>query len=444
MLRTASILEAVRTMRRALPRWTRPALGAAALVALGGALLAVAPAFTRRAQELVASAQIAPPSAAWADTLLSCGAALGGGAALIFVLTQLSREVEKRPYACFAPVLAAFAACVAIAIQPSLPLPGVGAESIAVMVMSATCVGGGLLMASRLSAQLIGLALTLFPAFSLLLVVWAATGRSDPGVALWSLGARTLAYLGLLLLTAFAIAVIATLGREAEYAAKVASMATPIPAEPTPTERMSLNSGERFVESLRTRGFRAFRPRLPGWQSAFLVSIGLLLGCGLLKVMLTAQAMPAVSVPPLPTAPAVSMHAALLPVQEPSAAPVVTPLGASPPPVAPVLGATMPASAPRIEKTEHAKRIEGRRPRRHLVRAKKAPAQRSGSKAMPAWEAATKPEDRGAKPATRRAEKPAHDKQRAKVAAPPATSKKAGRGTEEESLDALMRKAMGK
>lgn len=502
MLRSASFVRALSDVRRAVPRWAWATLATIGLLGSGYALLAAAPALSQRAAQFVARQAIAAPSAAWVDTLLACGATLGGGAALVLVLARLAHEVERRPYACFAPVLAAFSTCVAVGLQPALPLPGVGAEHVAVLVMAATCVGGPLVMAGRLSAQLIGLVLTLFPAFALLLVVWAATGKSDPAVALWSLGSRTLAYLGLLTTSAFAIAVIATLGREVE-AARSAGFA-PIPDEPTPTARGSANGEDlSFVESLRTRGWRVLRPRLPGWQAAFLGSVGLLLMCGVMKVMVTVRAMPEVSVQAPAAEAAVAAQVLSQPALEPvvaqiaptaanpgvaASAPVTPPVSSQPtekrPPIAPPpLAAAAPPLAPRIEKSNKISRkklrAEFRRQRRIAVRVHHGRASGKAS-LLPPWDleqseasakrkvepkgtasnaasgsahrrSSDKASTRGSKSAPERASSSERAKASSAVprtqARPPAgrvAPKKAPADGEEESLDALMQKAMGR
>ena len=194
--------------RPADPRVVSALAGSLTLLVVSYLLLLSAPLVSRHLRTL-------PLLERWLPTACATGLALGGGAALLFVLVQVTREAERRPYVCLAPVLAAFAGCVLVGLGAQLPLPGVPSEHIAVFALAVAVVGGALVQQPGLTTQLSGLACTLLPSATLLGVIWMVSGKSEPAAALWALDGPARAYLVTLATSSLSIGVIAVFGRSA-------------------------------------------------------------------------------------------------------------------------------------------------------------------------------------------------------------------------------------
>jgi hypothetical protein len=190
--------------------------GSLLLVSISYVLLLAAPVITRHFGTFAVGHAGLKTLESWLPLACGAGLVLGGASALVFVLTQITREAQKRPYVSLAPVLAAFSACVLIGLRAELPLPGVSSEHVAVFALAVAVVGGALVQTPRVSAQLLGMACTFMPPASLFGVLWILSGSADPARAVWGLPATTRAFLGLLTLSSFAIGAVATLGRRAE------------------------------------------------------------------------------------------------------------------------------------------------------------------------------------------------------------------------------------
>jgi succinate dehydrogenase hydrophobic anchor subunit len=188
-------------------------VGSLLLLGLSYVLLLAAPVVSRQLRTFAGGHTNLGAIESWLPAACVSGLVLGGGAALMFVLVQIAREAERRPYVCLAPVLAAFSACVLIGLRAELPLQGVAAEHVAVFALAVSVAGGALVQDGRLLAQLTGVVLTLLPPLSLIGVLWANSGKSDPAVAMWTLNAQARAFLTMLTVTSFGIAIIAIVGR---------------------------------------------------------------------------------------------------------------------------------------------------------------------------------------------------------------------------------------
>jgi hypothetical protein len=230
-------------------------IGSLLLLGLSYVLLLAAPVVSRQLRTFAGGHTNLGTIESWLPAACVSGLVLGGGAALMFVLVQIAREAERRPYVCLAPVLAAFSACVLIGLRAELPLQGVSAEHVAVFALAVSVAGGALVQDARLTAQLTGVLLTLLPPLSLIGVLWANSGKSDPAVAMWTLNAQARAFLTMLTVTSFGIAIIAIVGRRGARAYADPSISAP--------EYMFDANWSADEAALRRRG-------MPGWLLAML------------------------------------------------------------------------------------------------------------------------------------------------------------------------------
>lgn len=230
-------------------------VGSLLLLGLSYVLLLAAPVVSRQLRTFAGGHTNLGAIESWLPAACVSGLVLGGGAALMFVLVQIAREAERRPYVCLAPVLAAFSACVLIGLRAELPLQGVSAEHVAVFALAVSVAGGALVQDARLAAQLTGVLLTLLPPLSLIGVLWANSGKSDPAVAMWTLNAQARAFLTMLTVTSFGIAIIAIVGRRGARSYADPSMSAP--------EYLFDANWSADEAALRRRG-------MPGWLLAML------------------------------------------------------------------------------------------------------------------------------------------------------------------------------
>jgi hypothetical protein len=250
--------------------------GSLLLVSVSYVLLLSAPVITRHLRSVVSGVG-GVKTFEWLPLACGAGLVLGGASALVFVLTQIAREAERRPYVCMAPVLAAFSACILIGLRADLPLQGVASEHVAVFGLALSVIGGSLVQTSRVSAQLMGIAFTFLPPLSLFIMLWTVSGKTDPARVVWSLSASARAFLGMLTLSSFAIAGVATLVRQGDRGLSA---------------RMPRGAGEQdyvlydleadvFADEarLRSRG-------LPGWAIVLAAAAAIALGFAALKVFL--------------------------------------------------------------------------------------------------------------------------------------------------------------
>jgi hypothetical protein len=230
-------------------------VGSLLLLGLSYVLLLAAPVVSRQLRTFAGGHTDLGAIESWLPAACVSGLVLGGGAALMFVLVQIAREAERRPYVCLAPVLAAFSACVLIGLRAELPLQGVSAEHVAVFALAVSVAGGALVQDARLAAQLTGVLLTLLPPLSLIGVLWANSGKSDPAVAMWTLNAQARAFLTMLTVTSFGIAIIAIVGRRGARTYADPSMSAP--------EYLFDANWSADEAAMRRRG-------MPGWLLAML------------------------------------------------------------------------------------------------------------------------------------------------------------------------------
>ena len=137
------------------PRWAGGAFSLS-LVLLGTSyvLLLAAPLVSARLSGFARAADW-PSLAHWIPAASGAGLALGGGAALLLVLARLSKDIRQHPYACVAPALAAFSACVLIGLGAKLPLGP--SEPLCVFALALSVMGGSLVQESRAGSQILRL-----------------------------------------------------------------------------------------------------------------------------------------------------------------------------------------------------------------------------------------------------------------------------------------------
>lgn len=178
-------------------------VGSLLLLGASFVLLVLAPQLLARfhtASETVPSGGFLPIAAA-------SGIALGGGAAMIAVMARLVRDIEIRPYACLAPVLAVFTGYVMWGLRAQLPLESVSTEYVGLFAIGVS-VAGGALVAQRGGTRSIGWSLALFAPLALVGLIWASSGQSNLGAVISGLTPQVKMYLGLLMGTAVALGAI--------------------------------------------------------------------------------------------------------------------------------------------------------------------------------------------------------------------------------------------
>lgn len=329
-------LSAETTQRASRPSRLWSPLGMPLLLALSYLMLLGAPLFSQRIAPLASAVAESTPLASWVSILCAAGLALGGASALIIVLVALVRDADRRPYVYAGPIVAAFSAIILIGLQPELPLPGVSVSQVAVFTLAVVVAGGSLLATGRRNAQRAGLALALLPVVTLLGLVWAATGKSDPGAALWAIAPSTRAFLCMLALSAFAIALVAaSLGRAAigEQAPRSASQS--VASSVTP-----LLSRSKEVTSLLRQPTRY---GLPSWALGLFGALALLVVYGVASFARSPGGVPALTTGLLHAhAATASMVPAPLPTSQPLTPPSVEPSSE------PAASATLAAVAPAV------------------------------------------------------------------------------------------------
>jgi hypothetical protein len=299
--------------------------GSLLLVSVSYVLLLSAPVITRHLRSVVSGVG-GVKAYEWLPLACGAGLVLGGASALVFVLTQIAREAERRPYVCLAPVLAAFAACILIGLRADLPLNGVASEQVAVFGLALSVVGGSLVQTSRVSAQMMGLGFTFLPPLSLFVMLWTLSGKIDPAQVVWGLSASARAFVGMLTLSSFAIAAVATLGRHTS-----GGLSARLPRDQEGYVLYELEDDLVADEArLRQRG-------LPGWAIVLAAAAAVALGFMALKVFLERRAALNFLAPTTP----ISAPASPAPSAEPAAPAALEPSGPQVEPASPT-----PSEAP--------------------------------------------------------------------------------------------------
>jgi hypothetical protein len=308
--------------------------GSLLLVSVSYVLLLSAPVITRHLRSVVSGVG-GVKAFEWLPLACGAGLVLGGASALVFVLTQIAREAERRPYVCMAPVLAAFSACILIGLRAELPLQGVASEQVAVFGLALSVIGGSLVQTSRVSAQMMGLAFTFLPPLSLFVMLWTLSGRLDPAQVVWGLTAQARAFLGMLTLSSFAIAGVATLGRHGDR-----GLSARLPRDQDGYAVYDLEQDVWADEArLRSRG-------LPGW--AIVLAAAAAVGMGFMALKVFLERRPALNF--LAPSTGISAPASSMPVSTPmEPTPAVTPQGEpGTPSLEPAPAAEPPSQAPAV------------------------------------------------------------------------------------------------
>jgi hypothetical protein len=179
-------------------------VGSLLLLAASVTLLVLGPTLLARFQGSADSM----PAGNYLNIAAASGIALGGGAAMIAVISRLVRDLELRPYAGLAPVLAVFAGFVVWGLRAQLPLQGVSAEYVGLFALALSVAGGALIVQSGAMARMAGWALAFFAPVTLLLMLWGSSGQKDLGTALASFPQPTKVYLMLLGATGLTLAIL--------------------------------------------------------------------------------------------------------------------------------------------------------------------------------------------------------------------------------------------
>jgi hypothetical protein len=179
-------------------------VGSLLLLGASFVLLVLAPQILAR----FTSASEAVPSGGFLPIAAASGIALGGGAAMIAVMARLVRDIEIRPYACLAPVLAVFTGYVMWGLRAQLPLGSISTEYVGVFALAVSVAGGSLVAQRTGGARAIGWSLALFAPLALVGLIWASAGDANLGAVLAGQTPQVKMYLGLLIGTALALGVI--------------------------------------------------------------------------------------------------------------------------------------------------------------------------------------------------------------------------------------------
>jgi hypothetical protein len=115
-----------------------------ALLGLGYLLVLLEPVLAQRVEAWSGQPWSSAVAQRWLPAVSAGGLALGGSAALLFVLSRLLQDVARRPYACLAPVLAVFCGFLLCGLRAKLPLSGVASEHVGILALVLAVLGGAL------------------------------------------------------------------------------------------------------------------------------------------------------------------------------------------------------------------------------------------------------------------------------------------------------------
>ncbi|MDB4975390.1 MAG: hypothetical protein JWN48_3731, partial [Myxococcaceae bacterium] len=186
--------------------WSLLLLGSGYFLLVAGPLLTSRFAALRWARDLVSGR-------AWLPAPAAAGTALLGAAALIYVVARLVRDVEQRPYASIAPVLAVFSGFVLTSTRTELPLPGIGAAQLGIIVLALALLGGVLICRNSGGERALGWFLSVLPSLAVTSVVTAALGHADPISMLRSVDPTMRTYLMLLGVSSLSLALVGAVAR---------------------------------------------------------------------------------------------------------------------------------------------------------------------------------------------------------------------------------------
>jgi hypothetical protein len=278
-------------------------LGTMLLLGIGYALLVSAPVVFQRFSLSTGSGGFGSFSnATWLPAAAASGFAVGGAAALLFVLARLVRDIERQPYACIAPVLGVFTAFVLAGVRAQLPLHGFGSEHFSALAMGVAVLGGAMVQMRGIVPGLLGMLVTLAPAATLIGVIAGGMKRFDEP-AILALDPKLRLFTVLLTAASLILVAAALVSRAIVARVMVRSRSRHIPGELTPispaSEAAMWNNLRQHAEAPRapritrqqissaidsidieelawTSGFPRARSRgTPGWLSVVLTLITL-------------------------------------------------------------------------------------------------------------------------------------------------------------------------
>jgi hypothetical protein len=150
---------------------------------------------------------------AWLPAPAAAGLALLGAAALIFVIARLVRDVEQRPYASIAPVLAVFSGFILTSTRAELGLPGIGSSQLGLLALALALLGGVLIGRDGFSERALGWVLAIVPTLALVLMVSALHGERNPVKMFQRIDAALGTYFSLLIVSCLAMAAVGIVSR---------------------------------------------------------------------------------------------------------------------------------------------------------------------------------------------------------------------------------------
>ena len=215
--------------------------GAFVVLGLGYGLLLAAPHVLEHLRTLRGGAA---SGAGWLPAAAAAGLALGGGAAMVFVLARLVRDVEHQPYACFAPVLAVFAGFVLAGLHAKLPLGSIPSQYVGVFGLVLSVVGGALVQQRAWSTRIAGLLVTMLAPAAIAAVLWSHSQKSTFGAMLVSLDSQVRVFLVLLTVCSASMVIVA-----------IASRALLTYRENQLAQRVNPNTGVGWAHGANTDGF---------------------------------------------------------------------------------------------------------------------------------------------------------------------------------------------
>jgi hypothetical protein len=189
----------------------------------------------------------------WFPAAAASGLAIGGAAALIYVLGRLVREVENQPYACLAPVLGVFSAFVLAGLHVKLPIPNLLSEHFGVLAMAVAVIGGALVQQRGVLSGLTGAFMTVLPTAVLFTILWLGSGQGDLRATVGAMESQVRVFTVLMSVSSLAMLAIALVARAIVHAPR---------AQPTQADHtLHVEDDELVWDNLRMRADQT--PRMP-------------------------------------------------------------------------------------------------------------------------------------------------------------------------------------
>ncbi len=213
-------------------------IGSLLLLAASFTLLVLGPTLLGRFQ----SGSDSVPAGNYLNIAAASGIALGGGAAMIAVVSRLVRDIELRPYAVLGPVLSVFTGFVLWGLHAQLPLNGVQTEYVGVFALAVSVAGGALIAQRGAATRPMGWLLAFFAPAVLLGLAWTASGQGNALKALDSLAQPDRMFMSVLGGAALVLCLLGEVARALRLQSRLGSDFMPMPRIGYQTE-----DGERIL-----------------------------------------------------------------------------------------------------------------------------------------------------------------------------------------------------